>query len=262
MKTARLTILCGLALLKVGGSATETPATGEAPHASPAPGEVLRLVFPRLGPMHQGLPAACEVSVPKSYDPARPVPLFVWFGGGRGTDSVKEAHDLVDFDRFVVAALPYPGGLGPRVAAEKLRVAEHWEYHSAMLARIEALLPNLDPRLRIAAGTSNGAHYIGYGLDQRWPGFVETFTAFVLHEGGTAPLSSAIPGARGRRMLVTWGTASESLQWREWFNDRIAVVGADVTFAPVPGAGHGLDDKARRVIRRWTDALISPPVNP
>ena len=227
-----------------------------------APGAILTLRFPELGPMQDNLPAACEISVPSNYDPARPVPLLVWFGGGSGSHRVDGARGVVDFERFVVAALPYPDGRGPRVAAEELRVEEHWAYHRVMLARILALLPNLDSRIRIAAGTSNGAHYIAYGLDQQWPGFGEAFTAFVLHEGGSAPLGSRIPGAKGRRILVAWGTRSESIRWREWFNDRIAVVGADVTFVPVPGSGHGLDDQARQALRRWTDGLVASAPSP
>ena len=259
MKTARLLIrlLAALAFASIsrGDAAAPTP-------PAPIAGSVLTMNFPGLSPMQGGLPASCEVSVPKTFDPARPAPLLVWFGGGRGSHRVAGARDAVDFDRFVVVALPYPEGRGPRVAAEELRVHEHWDYHRAMLARIEERLPNLDPRIRIAAGTSNGAHYIAYGLDQRWPGFCEAFTAFVLHEGGTAPLSSAIPGAKGRRLLVAWGTNSDSLSWRTWFNDRIAVVGADVALVPIPGAGHGLDAAGRRVIRDWTDALLALPSSP
>lgn len=251
MKTTRRILLLGFL-----GVLAFAPASSE---GTPAAGTVLTLSFPELGPMHDGLPSACEVSVPRTFDPTRPVPLLVWFGGGNGSHRVEGARDVVDFDRFVVVALPYPEGRGPRIAAEELRVHEHWDYHRVMLTRVDELLPNLDPRLRIAAGTSNGAHYLGYGLDQQWPGFGEAFTAFVLHEGGAAPLGSAIPGAKGRRLLVAWGTRSESLRWREWFNDRISIVGADLTLTPIPGAGHGLDAAGRRVIRRWTDALLEAP---
>lgn len=257
MKSAlTLLLLCSLVTLQAEPAKPSTTSAVAAP-PRPVAGEVLTLAFPELGPMHDGLPAACEVSVPKDYDPARPSPLLVWFGGGKGSHAVASARGLVDFDRFVVVALPYPEGRLPRLAAEELRVEEHWDFHRVMLARVDALLPNLDPALRVAAGTSSGAHYLAYGLDQRWPGFGEAFAAFVLHEGGAAPLSSAIPGARGRRLLVAWGTRSESLWWREWFNDRVAMVGADLTLTPIPGAGHGLDDKGRRVIRAWTDALLA-----
>lgn len=259
MKAVRflLPLLGAIAFAPASSGDTPAPPSPGSPTlpVAPAAGTVLTLSFPELGPMHHGLLSACEVSVPKAFDPARPVPLLVWFGGGNGSHRVEGAHDVVDFDRFVVVALPYPEGRGPRVAAEELRVHEHWDYHRVMLARVDKLLPNLDPRLRIAAGTSNGAHYLGYGLDQQWPGFGEAFTAFVLHEGGAAPLGSAIPGAKGRRLLVAWGTRSESLSWREWFNDRISVVGADLALTPIPGAGHGLDAAGRRVIRRWIDAL-------
>jgi len=81
------------------------------------PGAVVTLNFPALGDMQDNLPAACEVSTPKTYDPSRLVPHLVCFGVGKGSRRVDGAAGLVDFDRVVVAALPYPGGQIPRLAA-------------------------------------------------------------------------------------------------------------------------------------------------
>src|SRR5690606_32664340 len=107
------------------------------------PGTVVTLDFPELGPMHDQKPAACEVHIPASYDPAKPVPLLVWFGGGKGSSSVDGANGLVDFDTFVVAALPYPDGYFPRLAAKDGKVDGYWDFHRVMLERIRRLVPNI-----------------------------------------------------------------------------------------------------------------------
>ncbi len=80
------------------------------------PGEVLTLDFPELGEMAEGKPAKCQLSIPKNYDSNRPTPLFVWFSGGSGWHSVESARGMVDFDTFLVLAIPYPDGSRPRSA--------------------------------------------------------------------------------------------------------------------------------------------------
>lgn len=237
-------------------AASENP-IADAP--APTPGAKFAVRFPELGPMHDARPAACGVSVPKTYDPARPFPLFVWFGGGKGTHDPAGTRDLVDFDRFLVVALPYPDGRLPRLAAKDEKTIDaHWAYQRVMLERIQKIFPNIDPALRVVAGTSSGGHHIAYGLDRGWEGFADYFTHFVVHEGGAKPLTHRFPGAKDKRMLVVYGEESESLTWRTWFNWQVERSGARADIIGVPGAGHGLNTDARRVIRDWTDALISP----
>ena len=222
------------------------------------PGATVTLTFPELGPMHDKLPAACEVSVPSDYDPARPAPLLVWFSGGKGSQSVAGARGLVDFDRFLVVALPYPDGVLPRLAAKDgARIDRHWDYQRVMLERIQALAPNIDPARRFVAGTSSGGHLIAYGLDRGWPGFAEYFTHFVIHEGGSEPLAKGFPGAKDKRLLVVYGEKSESIAWRGWFNWHVLQSGARADIVGLPDSRHGLGDDGRRAIRAWIDAETS-----
>ena len=220
------------------------------------PGETLTLEFPELPKMHDDLPAACEVHIPKDYDAGTPVPLLVWFGGGKGSHQVGGAKGLVNFDRFVVVALPYPNGKLPRLAAQdKGSIDAHWAFQRPMLERVAQLVPNIDPQLRLVAGTSSGGHLIAYGLDRGWPGFADYFTVFIIHEGGAQPLTHRFPGAKGKRLLVVYGEETDSLTWRTWFNWNVERSGADATIIGIPGAGHGLNDDGRRAIRKWTDEL-------
>lgn len=250
-------------LLLLAPAAAPAIAAAAAPTVGPAPepGSPLSLLFPELAPMHDDLPAACGVSVPSSYDPARPVPLLVWFGGGKGSHDTGGARGLVDFDRFLVVSLPYPGGKLPRLAAKdgSAEIDAHWAYQRVMLRRIQELVPNIDPALRLVAGTSSGGHLIAFGLDRGWEGFADYFTHFIVHEGGSKPLTHRFPGAKDKRLLVVYGEESDSLTWRTWFNWQVERSGARADIVGVPGSGHGLDDKARQVIRRWTDALLDHP---
>lgn len=216
------------------------------------PGEVTTLEFPELPKMHGELTAACEVSVPKTYMPGKPVPLLVWFTGGKGSHRVAGAGGLVDFDKFLVVALPYPNGHDMRKVIKEGGMEAVREYHRTMMAKVSELVPDIDPRVRIAAGTSNGAHLIGAALDLEWAEFADYFTLFVLHEGGAAP-GTKYAGAKGKRLLVIWGEKSEALRWQLLFNWRIGQPGALVSYHSVPDAGHGLNARGRGMIRSWID---------
>lgn len=225
--------------------------------ADPAivPGTIITLDFPELGVMHEKLPAACEVGIPAGYDPANPVPLFVWLGGGSGSHLIKHAAGMVDFDRFVVVALPYPNGYFPRLAAKDGKIDDYWEFHRVMLERVKALVPNIDAHLRLVGGTSSGGHYIAYGIDRAWPGFADYFTSFIIHEGGAQPLTPGIPNAKGKHLLVVYGEKSTSISWRYWLNWNLHLGGADATYVGIPKAGHGLNDDGRKAIRDWIEEI-------
>jgi hypothetical protein len=259
MIPSRVFFLCLIALIALVPQAKFVcAAEGPSQQSSISAGTSFSIVFPELGKMHEGLPAACSLSVPKTFVPGRPTPLLVWCGGGQGTHDPAAAHDLVDFDRFIVVALPYPGGRLPRLAAKDGGdIDAHWRFQSVMLKRIRDLFPEIEGAPRVIAGTSSGGHLIAYGLDRSWPGFADYFTHFVLHEGGAQPLTHRFPGARGKRLLVVYGEESDSLTWRTWFNWQVERSGAVADIIGLPGSGHGLDDAARAAIRRWTDAL--PP---
>lgn len=248
----KLFLRCGAGVLLSGWLAVAAVA------AEPAvvPGTVVTLEFPELAKMHGELPASCEVSIPKNYDPAKPVPLLVWFTGGKGSNRVAGANGVVDFDRFAVVALPYPHGHDMREMIVEGGMDNVKDYHAAMMARVKALLPNIDPQARIAAGSSNGAHLIGTALDLEWAGFGDYFTLFVLHEGGTAP-TGKYPGAKGKRLLVIWGEKSEALKWQIWFNWRIGQPGALVSYHSVPEAGHGLEARGRKMIHDWIEERLA-----
>lgn len=219
------------------------------------PGTKILLDFPELGPMADGKPAQCELSIPKNYDPANPVPLLVWFSGGKGSYRTSGANGLVDFDEFLVLALPYPDGRLPRLAVAAGEIDEFWEFQRPMLDRVMEMAPNICSKLRIAGGASSGGHLVGSALDQKWRGFCDYFTAFVLHEGGTSPNMTFSGTRSSHRILVIYGEVSTARQWQMFFINKIKEARGRMTFLEVPGAGHGLNGDGRRMIRKWIDDL-------
>ncbi len=229
----------------------------DASPTDPLPGTVLTLEFPELGKMHHGLDAACEVSIPRDYAPGKPSPLLVWLSGGRGSHLVANAHDLVDSDKFVVVALPYPDGKDVRAAAKDGTLEAHWEFQRAMLERVRERVPNIDPALRVVAGTSNGGHLIGFALDRAWPGVADYFTAFVIHEGGMQPVANDIPNAKDKQVLVVYGQKSPSIVWSGWFCWNLQRSGALATFIALPDSAHGLGPDGRAAINHWIGDLVA-----
>ncbi len=220
------------------------------------PGEVLTLEFPNLPPMLNDQVSQCEVSIPEDYSPDKPVPFFLWLSSQRGSSHISRAEGMVDFSKFVVATLPFPEGNRPLLAVKDKTIDSFWDYLRPMLEAIQEVVPNISDEVRVAAGSANGAHVIGSGIYLEWPGFVDYFTAYVLHAGGYAP-GETYTGARGKPMLVIYGEQSEALAWQDKFNEQIENSGAELTFIAMPEDAHALSPAGRERIREWTDALLT-----
>jgi|GEM_PF-1797075 len=221
-------------------------------------GTILTLDFPELGKMAKNQPTQCEIHIPASYSEGKVFPLLVWFNGGKGSHRVGSARGLVDFDQFVVAAIPYPDGRLPRLAVEDGKVDEFWEYQQPILEAIQKTVPNLSEAVRIAGGFSSGGHLVGSALDQNWKGFTDFFTAFVLHEGGTSP-QMEYRGLRSKhKVLVTYGKQSTSLEWQLYFNEKMKAAHRRAEFISIENCGHALNQNARSAIRGWIDAELLP----
>lgn len=231
---------------------TETSATTA---GAPIPGQIITLEFPNLPPMADNQPSKCEIHIPSSYTADKTFPLFVWFGGGKGSFKVGGTKSLVDFDKFIVVALPYPEGRLPRIAVNEGKIDEFWEYLKPMLEEVKRTVPNISDKLRIAGGSSSGAHLTGSGISQKWKGFSDYFTAYVLHEGGYAPTKN-YDAARRKPVLVIFGEKSTAYGWQKGFNESIKNSRAKLTFIGIPEDGHGLSAEGRKRIREWTAQLL------
>jgi len=172
--------------------------------AAPKPGEEFSFEFPELPVDFHGTPAAMKLKMPADYDPTRPAPLLIFLPGGKGGNN-PHGGGLSKGD-FVLAGLPFPdNGRNPNQHNMVGSFDEVWEYWQPMLRKIEETVPNLDPRVRVIGGFSNGAHAIDGLLAE--PEFSEFFSAFVLIDGGGA-LGDSYRRVDDKPIYIAWGETS------------------------------------------------------
>ncbi len=75
-----------------------------------------------------------------------------------------------------------------------------------MIAKLQDMIPNTDPRMRVVVGFSNGAHIIGGCLAQQQEGLYGYFNVYVLIEGGVSDKYN-YPSLPGRYYYLAWGDA-------------------------------------------------------
>ena len=223
--------------------------------SAPKPGETLTFEFPELPKDFRGQPAACKVRIPASYDPAKPAPLLIFLGGGDGGNDPGGATGLTKND-FVCAGLPYPDdGRNPSQANMVGDFENVWKYWKPMLARITEAVPNLDPKLRVIGGFSNGGHAIDGVLGESE--FSQFFTAFFLIDGGGA-LPSRYRDVKEKHCYVAWGTTSPNATNSEEVVSRAKRAGMVVVESPMQDVGHDFPQTERTKVIEWLYGTVIP----
>ncbi len=221
------------------------------------PGAAIRLTFPNLPPDRRDQPAEVNLRIPDNYDASRPVPLIVWLGGGEGGNQFGPCTALVDRTEFVMAGLPFPKGAdNPNQANMVGQFDEIWEYHETMLQEIQTMIPNLDPRLRIIAGFSNGAHAID-GMLSEERDFRDFFTAYVLIEGGNG--DGSYRQVRDRPIYVAWGTQGNTNQsGGQAVAKKAERAGMQLVWHAMEGVGHQFPAEEKALVREWLAKSVIP----
>lgn len=194
-----------------------------------------------------------EVRIPEDYRPDKEMPLLVWFSPGGGSNSISSIPPIVDKTKFILVALPYPDNQLPRVAIETNTIDSFGDYERPMLEYMQYMIPNIDPKTKIAAGFSSGAHLVGSGLDRNWIGFTDFFTVYILHEGGGSP-SNTYHGVKStHKILVTYGLQNNSYGQTVVSNMKKSGIVPDVI--KLPHTGHEMSQESIDAIRQWIDVL-------
>lgn len=233
-----------------------------APDPSVQPGAELHLAFPELGKSRTDEPLGMYIRIPENYRPDRPVPLIVWMAGGDGSSRFNEALNFVPKEDFILVGINYPSNPvpAPNEASRTGHIDEVWKYQERMLARLQDLIPNTDPRLRIAVGFSNGAHTIGGCLAQGEEGFYGYFNVYVLIEGGVSD-KYEYPRLPGRYYYVSWGDASVGGRgpgFGQTLADAAKRAGMIVEAHAMPaGVGHDFPDYEKAKVRAWLQGVTA-----
>ncbi|MGA2497786.1 MAG: hypothetical protein ABSH20_08600 [Tepidisphaeraceae bacterium] len=189
-----------LALLVLAAAAGGTLADDLPPKLSA--GGTFTVQFPDMPPtfyatfQKKDVKAQMTVFLPANYEPGRKFPLLVflngWDGGNGGNPGVARA--LCENRDFVCVSVPLfkandfkvaepnVAGVGFIMRGEDAR--HMWPLFKTMLAKLEELVPNIDPAHRVLGGFSNGAHAAAGLIDESDGEIARRFSAFLFVEGG------------------------------------------------------------------------------
>lgn len=217
------------------------------------PGKTLKLTVPPFL-ANDNKQRVFEVRIPETYTADKNVPLLAWFSPGGGSNSIRSIPPIVDKTKFILVALPYPDNQLPRLAIKANTIDSFWDYERPMLEYTKTIISNIDPKIKIAAGFSSGAHLVGSGLDRNWIGFTDFFTVYIMHEGGGSP-NNTYKGVKSTdKILVTYGLKSNGYGQVVVSNMKKSGILPDVI--KLPHTGHEMSQESIDAIRQWIDHVL------
>ena len=239
------------------------------------PGAAFRLDFPELPRTLAGGPASMDVRLPKTYDPNKRYPLFLWLNSGRG-GSGHARTDIANPETYICIGLPLFRKEPSRRPSAKKKVEQDpespealhmkyedaaplWSAWSVMLAKLQSLVPSVEPEKGVAGGLSNGAHAIGVLLAGKRKEFRHWFGAFILAEGGYMLRGDF--AVRKCPMLIlagehSWAKRRMTFDGSEAgnahdFYQRMKAARADAELIVMPGVGHDFPSEYAARAREW-----------
>ena len=243
------------AAMKPDGAVDGGKGLAEPGAPDPRAGQTLTYEFPDLIKDMAGNPAKFSVKVPADYSADKPVPLFIFLAGANGSTSPGGASGLTRGD-FLCAGLPYPDdGRNPAQNNMVGSFDEVWDYWKVMLAKLDEEFPNIDKRLRMIGGFSNGGHAIDGCLKEQE--FADYFNAFILIDGGGA-LGRSYRSNRGEHCWVAWGENSPNAANSEEVASRARRSGMEVVKSEMEGVGHAFPAEEKKRVTEWIYDVVLP----
>jgi hypothetical protein len=258
-----LTLCIGWAIISPAAAQPQTSADATAP--SLVPGAKFTAKFQELPPTlfdlwnKQTIAPAMTVFLPRNYDPQRKHPLLVFLNGWDGGDAANPgvARALSEELDFICVALPLfkesidpaaPANTPPVIIIRDADGRYAWPLYRTMLARLDELVPNIDPAHRVLGGFSNGAHMTGELIDQSDGEIARLFSAFFMVEGGGRTQGFGL--IKGKPLLVV-SSSAKSQPRAQQVCDAAKVAGAEATFLCVDVGKHDFPACAYPAVREW-----------
>ena len=198
--------------------------------------------------------AQMAVFLPRNYETGRRFPLLVFLNGGDGGDAANPgvARALTTERDFICVIMPLfkasdpaaPGGYIMNAADAQLM----WPLFQAMMARLEQVVPNIDPVRRVMGGFSNGAHATQGLLDASGGELAHRFAAFFFVEGGGRLQHYEF--LKGHPFLMVSSNAKSRPRASEICEDALAA-GATATRLVVDVGRHDFPASAYPDVRAW-----------
>ncbi|TWT84428.1 Thiol-disulfide oxidoreductase ResA [Planctomycetes bacterium CA13] len=223
----------------------ETPA--ETNHDKPSldPGATFSLDFPKLGKTWRGESTKAGVYIPDDYISEKKFPLFVWFGGGAGTDDPKKAIAITGGSGFVCLAVPYRSDDD----GESGGWQTPWSFYKTIFDKLESIVPNIDSQRRVCGGHSSGGAAIMYQIGNSEESFQDYFFAFM--PGGAGWPMGGLATIKGRPMLALMGENDKRLPNFKKLEEEARAAEIDFQLLLFKDTGHKMPAEYHGEIREW-----------
>ena len=248
-----------MALLVAASAATSALAAEPAPKL--APGSTFTVAFPEMPPTFyaryekKDIEAQMTVFLPTNYEPGRKYPLFVFLSGGDGGpgSNLGVARSLSEGKDFVCVSVPLfkatdPKAPGGEYVMRNPDAKYMWPFFRTMLAKLEELVPNIDPAHRVLGGFSNGAHAAQGLIDESAGEIARRFSAFLFVEGGGRLQHYDL--LKGKPYLMVSSNA-KSRPRAQQISDAAKAAGAKATLIVEDVEKHDFPVSAYPAVRKW-----------
>ncbi len=251
-------VMIGLRLLAVGRLASGMLAAETAPKLEA--GGTLTVEFPEMPATFHAISAKNEVKarmtvfLPRNYDPARKHPLFIFLNGGDGGAAANPgvARALTEDRDFICVNVPLFKASDPAgrdgIIMNSADARYMWPFFRTMLAKLESLVPNIDPSHRILGGFSNGAHATQGLIDESDGEITRRFSAFLFVEGGGRMVH--YERLKGLPFLMV-SSSAQSRPRAEQIGATAKAAGAIATHVAVDVGKHAFPVSAYPAVRAW-----------
>jgi predicted peptidase len=224
------------------------------------PGSTFTITFPEMPPTFYDLYAKKDVKaqmtvfLPRNYDPSRKHPLLVFLNGGDGGTGSNPgvARALTQEKDFVCVSMPLFKASDPKAPRGYIMQDPDARYmcpfFQTMLARLEAVVLNLDPAHQVLGGFSNGAHATAGLIDESDGEIARRFSAVLFVEGGGRLRHFDL--LKGKPFLMVSSNA-KSRPRAQQICDAAKAAGARATFVCEDVGKHDFPVSAYPAVREW-----------
>lgn len=254
-----------LYLVLLAASLVACNSRAAAPPPQLAPGSTFTIQFPELPPTfadlldHTGIKPQMTVFLPQNYDPNRKHPLLIFLNGGNGGNggNPSVARALSEERDFVCVGVPLfkeqvapptPGNSLERILMRNPDCKFAWPLYKTMLAKLEELVPNIDPAHRILGGFSNGAHTTAGLINESDGEVARRFSAFFFVEGGGKLQRYDL--LKGKAFLMAYGS-EKSHPRAQQICDAAKAAGANTNLLGMNIGRHAFPESADPAVRAW-----------
>ena len=231
------------------------------------PGSTFIITFSEMPPTvsdrytQKDVKARMTVFLPRNYDPGRKHPLLIFLNGGDGGTGSNPgvARALTEEKDFVCASVPLFKASDPKAprgyVMQDPDARYMWPFFQTMLAKLEAVVPNIDPAHQVLGGFSNGAHASAGLIDESDGEIARRFSAFLFVEGGGRIKHYDV--LKGKPFLMVSSNA-KSRPRAQQICDAAKAAGAKAAFICEDVGKHDFPVSAYPAVREW---LRGPAMN-